>query len=195
MLNIFKVIIISISLITSVSAAAETAADNNPTATIKTNKGSITIQLYPEQAPATVKNFIDYAESGFYSNTIFHRVIKNFMIQGGGFDTSFQRKATNPPIPLEAGNGLNNDRWTVAMARTSDPNSATSQFFINVKTNSNLDRKSNRPGDEGYAVFAEVIEGKSTIRKIIQAPVVRTQISEAQPVKPIIIESVTINKP
>jgi len=167
-------------------------AADKPTATITTNKGNIVLELYPEQAPITVANFIKYAESGFYDGTIFHRVIKNFMVQGGGFTKDMQRKPTNPPIKLESGNGLYNDRWTVAMARTSEFNSATSQFFINVKTNSFLDKGPSEPG--GYAVFAKVIDGKSTIRKMTEAKVERTRMSEALPKKAIIIESVKITQ-
>lgn len=189
MLYISRLFIATLALIVSFSALAA----DRPTATITTNKGKIVFELYPEQAPITVANFIDYAESGFYDGTIFHRVIKNFMVQGGGFTKDMQRKKTNPPIKLESGNGLYNDRWTVAMARTNELDSATAQFFINVKTNTFLDKAPNQPG--GYAVFAKVIDGKSVIRKMVEVKVQRTSMSEALPVKPIIIESVTISQP
>ena len=133
-----RLFIAIIALVVSFSALAA----DRPTATITTNKGNIVFELYPEQAPITVANFIEYAQSGFYEGTIFHRVIKNFMVQGGGFTKDMQRKKTNPPIKLESGNGLYNDRWTVAMARTNELDSATSQFFINVKTNTFLDKGS-----------------------------------------------------
>jgi peptidyl-prolyl cis-trans isomerase B (cyclophilin B) len=129
-----------------------------------TNKGNITLQLDSEKAPNTVKNFLDYVNSGFYANTIFHRVIANFMIQGGGFEPGMMQKKTNAPIKNEAANGLKNDKYTIAMARTGDPHSATAQFFINVKDNGFL----NYPGQDGwgYCVFGKVVEGKEAIDAI-----------------------------
>jgi len=131
---------------------------------LHTNKGIITLQLDAEKAPNTVKNFLDYVNSGFYSNTIFHRVIPNFMIQGGGFESGMKQKKTNAPIKNEAANGLKNDNYTVAMARTGDPHSATAQFFINVKDNGFL----NYPGQDGwgYCVFGKVVEGKEVVDAI-----------------------------
>jgi peptidyl-prolyl cis-trans isomerase B (cyclophilin B) len=131
---------------------------------LHTNKGTITLQLDADKAPNTVKNFLDYVESGFYSNTIFHRVIGNFMIQGGGFEPGMQQKKTNAPIKNEAANGLKNDMYTIAMARTGDPHSATAQFFINVKNNNFL----NYPGQDGwgYCVFGKVVEGKEVVDAI-----------------------------
>ncbi|MGA9666573.1 MAG: peptidylprolyl isomerase [Gallionella sp.] len=129
-----------------------------------TSKGTFTIELDPEKAPLTVKNFLDYVNSGFYSNTIFHRVIGNFMIQGGGFEPGMKQKKTNAPIQNEANNGLKNNAYTVAMARTGDPDSATAQFFINVKDNGFL----NYPGQDGwgYCVFGKVVEGKEVVDAI-----------------------------
>ena len=129
-----------------------------------TNMGDITLQLDAEKAPETVKNFLEYVNSGFYSNTIFHRVINNFMIQGGGFEPGMKQKKTNPPVKNEAANGLKNDMYTVAMARTSNPNSATAQFFINVRDNDFL----NYPGQDGwgYCVFGKVVEGKDVVDAI-----------------------------
>jgi len=126
-----------------------------------TNMGVITLQLDSEKAPNTVKNFLDYVNSGFYTNTIFHRVIGNFMIQGGGFEPGMKQKKTNAPIKNEAANGLMNDKYTVAMARTGDPHSATAQFFINVKDNGFL----NYPGQDGwgYCVFGKVVDGKDVV--------------------------------
>ena len=129
-----------------------------------TNKGNITLQLDAEKAPNTVKNFLEYVNSGFYSNTIFHRVIPNFMIQGGGFEASMTQKKTNAPIKNEAANGLENDKYTVAMARTGDPHSASAQFFINTRDNDFL----NYPGQDGwgYCVFGKVVEGKDVVDAI-----------------------------
>jgi len=131
---------------------------------LHTNKGIITLQLDAEKAPDTVKNFLEYVNSGFYSNTIFHRVIGNFMIQGGGFEPGMHQKKTNAPIKNEAANGLKNDIYTIAMARTGDPHSATAQFFINVKDNGFL----NYPGQDGwgYCVFGKVVEGMDVVDSI-----------------------------
>ena len=128
---------------------------------LHTNLGTITLQLDAEKAPNTVKNFLEYVNSGFFSNTIFHRVIDNFMIQGGGFEPGMKQKATNAPIKNEAANGLKNDKYTIAMARTNDPHSATAQFFINTKDNCFLDY----PGQDGwgYCVFGKVVEGKEVV--------------------------------
>lgn len=131
---------------------------------LHTNKGIITLQLDAEKAPNSVKNFLEYANSGFYENTIFHRVIGNFMIQGGGFEANMTQKKTNAPVKNEAANGLKNDNYTIAMARTGDPHSATAQFFINVKDNGFL----NYPGQDGwgYCVFGKVVEGKEVVDAI-----------------------------
>ena len=131
---------------------------------LHTNKGVITLELDAEKAPNTVKNFLEYVNSGFYSNTIFHRVIGNFMIQGGGFEPGMKQKKTNAPIRNEAANGLRNDKYTIAMARTGDPHSATAQFFINVKDNDFL----NYPGQDGwgYCVFGKVVDGKDVVDAI-----------------------------
>ena len=133
---------------------------------LHTNHGDITIELDAEKAPVSVKNFLDYAGSGFYDGTIFHRVIGNFMIQGGGFEPGMKQKKTNAPIQNEAANGLKNDMYTVAMARTSDPHSATAQFFINVNDNDFL----NYPGQDGwgYAVFGKVVKGEEVVDAIRQ---------------------------
>ncbi len=131
---------------------------------LHTNHGTITLQLDAEKAPLTVGNFLEYVNSGFYDNTIFHRVIDNFMIQGGGFEPGMKQKKTNAPVKNEATNGLTNDTYTIAMARTSDPHSATAQFFINTKDNFFL----NYPGQDGwgYCVFGKVVEGKEVVDKI-----------------------------
>ena len=131
-----------------------------------TNYGVITLALYDEQAPLTVKNFLSYVSSGHYDNTVFHRVIDNFMIQGGGFDSNMMQKKTLEPIQNEASNGLKNETYTIAMARTSDVHSATSQFFINVKNNSFLDFTSPTTQGYGYCVFGKVIEGMEVVDEI-----------------------------
>jgi len=139
----------------------------NPRVRLETNVGNITIELYPDKAPITVDNFVGYVKSGYYDGTVFHRVIKNFMIQGGGFNENGEEKKTGPPIKLESDNGLKNDIWTVAMARTPTPDSATSQFFINVKDNDFLNYA---PGNQGYAVFGKVIEGTKVVKDIENSP-------------------------
>lgn len=131
-----------------------------------TNHGDITLELDSEKAPLTVQNFIDYVNSGFYDNTVFHRVIDGFMIQGGGFEPGMNQKQVRPPIQNEAANGLKNDKYTVAMARTSDVHSATAQFFINVKDNDFLNYKSSTSQGFGYCVFGKVVEGQDVVDKI-----------------------------
>ena len=137
---------------------------------MKTNLGDITLELYPEKAPKTVENFLKYVEDGFYKNTVFHRVIANFMIQGGGFDSSLKQKPTRSPIENEAGNGLTNQVGTIAMARTSDPHSATAQFFINIANNTFLNFTAPNQNGYGYAVFGKVTGGMEIINKIAGTP-------------------------
>ena len=133
---------------------------------LTTNHGPIVLELDEAKAPATVENFMKYVDSGHYDGTIFHRVIDGFMVQGGGFAPGMDQKATDAPIENEANNGLKNDKYTVAMARTSDPHSATAQFFINVADNEFLNHKSPTPQGWGYAVFGKVVEGKDIVDKI-----------------------------
>ncbi|MBE0461333.1 MAG: peptidyl-prolyl cis-trans isomerase [Candidatus Aminicenantes bacterium] len=142
------------------------AAKSNPKVIMKTTKGDITIELFPEKAPITVQNFLSYVDEGFYDGLIFHRVIKGFMIQGGGYTSELHKKSSKPPIKNEAGNGLSNKRGTIAMARTMDINSATCQFFINHIDNLGLDHKDNTPEGFGYCVFGKVIEGLDVIDAI-----------------------------
>jgi cyclophilin family peptidyl-prolyl cis-trans isomerase len=144
----------------------EKAAGKNPQVLLKTSLGEIKIELYADRAPVSVENFLGYVKDKQYDNTIFHRVIDGFMIQGGGFTADFKQKPTLAPIVNEADNGLKNTRGSVAMARTSEPNSATSQFFINVVDNPFLAFKSNTPVGWGYAVFGNVIEGMEVVDKI-----------------------------
>ena len=156
---------------------------------LETSEGNIVIELEPDKAPKSVANFLQYVKSGHYNGTVFHRVIPTFMIQGGGMTADLKQKATQPPIPLESKNGLVNDRGTVAMARTGDPNSATSQFFINVKDNDFLNQPQSRDGN-GYAVFGKVIAGMDVVDKIKVTPTGPGDV----PVTPIIIKKATVEK-
>jgi len=137
---------------------------------IETTYGDITLELYPDKAPITVRNFLHYAEKGHYNGTIFHRVIKDFMIQGGGLTAELVPKPNDAPIKNEAGNGLKNERGTIAMARTSVVDSATSQFFINTVDNRNLDHRDETPAGFGYAVFGKVVEGMDVVDRIGNSP-------------------------
>ena len=144
--------------------------ENNPVVEFKTNHGNIFIELYKDKAPKTVANFLNYVNKGYYDGTIFHRVIKDFMIQGGGFDSNMKMKTSNKPIKNEANNGLKNERGTIAMARTSMPHSASSQFFINVKNNKFLNFKSKTQRGYGYCVFGKVVYGMKIVDKIQNMP-------------------------
>jgi len=139
----------------------------NPVVLMETNLGNMKLELFAKEAPISVKNFLDYVNNGFYTGTIFHRVIPNFMIQGGGFTADLKQKKTNPPIKNEADNGLKNLTGTLSMARTMDVDSATSQFFINVVDNGFLDYRDNTPQGYGYAVFGKVSEGMDVVNKIV----------------------------
>lgn len=145
---------------------ASALAQEAPRVEMQTSMGTIVLELNAEKAPKTVDNFLQYVEEGFYDNTLFHRVIDDFMIQGGGFTAGYERKETQPPIINEADNGLKNKTGTVAMARTADPHSATAQFFINVADNEFLDHSAKTPRGWGYAVFGEVVEGMDVVNKI-----------------------------
>jgi len=164
----------------------------NPVVLMKTSMGDIKLELYPQKAPKTVANFLSYVEDGFYDGTIFHRVIGNFMIQGGGFTPDMKQKETKPSIPNEAGNGLKNLRGTIAMARTSDVNSATSQFFVNVVDNPNLDHKDETPRGFGYAVFGKVIEGMDVVDKIKEVKTTTKEYYGDVPVESVIIQSLKV---
>ncbi|MGB0454791.1 MAG: peptidylprolyl isomerase [Bacteriovoracaceae bacterium] len=146
------------------------AAPKGTVVVFKTNMGTFEAELFDDKAPKTVKNFLRYVDKGFFNGTIYHRVIKNFMIQGGGFDENLGRKKGEAPIKNEADNRLKNDKGTLAMARTQDPHSASSQFFINVKDNDFLNFKGKLPGAWGYAVFGKVIKGMDVVMKISQTP-------------------------
>ena len=144
----------------------------NPRVILETNKGNIVLELYPDKAPKTVANFLQYVQEGFYTNTIFHRVINGFMIQGGGFTPKYERKNTHAPIINEATNGLKNKRGTIAMARTMDPHSASAQFFINVEHNDFLNHSGKTPRGWGYAVFGKVVQGMDVVNTIKVIPTV-----------------------
>ena len=177
----------------ALSVVTPLAAADNPTAVIKTSKGEIRIELYAEEAPKTVENFIAYANSGFYDGTIFHRVISHFMIQGGGFTPDMEKKATGEPIGNEANNGLSNKRGTIAMARTGDPHSATAQFFINVQDNMNLDYTGRPgPGGWGYAVFGRVTSGMEVVDDIRVVQTTTVGPFSDVPVEPVVIEKVEV---
>lgn len=151
------------------STALMAAPTAEPRVEIETNLGKIVVQLAPSRAPITVKNFIRYVEEGHYTNTIFHRVIPGFMIQGGGFTADMVQKPTHDPIPLEARGGLKNDKYTIAMARTMYPHSATSQFYINVNDNSFLNADQAQDGN-GYTVFGRVVSGMNVVDRIAEVP-------------------------
>ena len=159
--------------------------------TLKTSEGDIKVELFEEEAPVSSANFLSYAKDGYYAGTIFHRVIDGFMIQGGGFTADMQRKQTKAPIKNEAGNGLKNEKYTLAMARTSDPNSATSQFFINTTNNGFLNREEAQDG-VGYAVFGKVVEGTDVVDRIGKVKTGTKSGMQDVPVQPVVIESVEI---
>lgn len=161
---------------------------------IRTTFGEITLELDAEKAPKTVANFLSYAREGFYDGTIFHRVIDNFMIQGGGFDTNMQQKPTSEPVENEADNGLKNDFGTVAMARTMDPHSATAQFFINVKDNDFLNHSGKNMQGWGYTVFGKVTDGAEVLDKIRAVSTTSRDGHQDVPAEDVIIESVTISE-
>ena len=175
-----------------ITPAALLAADN-PRVLMKTSKGDIELELYPEKAPVSVENFINYANNGFYDGTIFHRVISHFMIQGGGFTPDMQKKATAEPITNEASNGLSNKRGTIAMARTGDPHSATAQFFINVQDNLNLNYAGgSNPRTWGYAVFGSVTGGMDVVDEIRFVQTTTQSPYSDVPIEPVVIEKVTV---
>lgn len=157
-----------------------------------TNKGQIKIETFDKEAPITAQNFIDYCKEGFYDNTIFHRVINGFMVQGGGFESGMKQKATKAPIKNEAANGLKNDRGTVSMARTSDPHSATGQFFINLVDNDFLNYRSSDVNGFGYCVFAKVVEGMDIVDSIAKVKTGKNGFHADVPVEEVIIEKVEV---
>ncbi|MBN2690411.1 MAG: peptidyl-prolyl cis-trans isomerase [Burkholderiaceae bacterium] len=186
-------VIAALSLVSAAALPAAQAADApgaQPKVEFVTTMGKFVVQLDPARAPKTVTNFLDYVKSGFYKGTIFHRVIPGFMVQGGGFTPDMKQKPTREPIPLESQNGLRNLRGTIAMARTANPNSATSQFFVNVADNASLDYP--KPDGYGYAVFGKVISGMDVIDKIVAVPTKNEGPFQNVPVKPIVIEDAKV---
>ncbi|MBP2188079.1 peptidylprolyl isomerase [Nocardia goodfellowii] len=157
-----------------------------------TNKGPIVLELDDAQAPNTVQNFVSYVNSGHYTNTIFHRVIPNFMIQGGGFEPGMKQKGTQAPIKNEADNGLKNDKYTVAMARTNDPHSATAQFFINTADNDFLNHSAPTPSGWGYTVFGRVVEGTEVVDKIAAVRTGSAGMHQDVPAEDVVIQSASI---
>jgi peptidyl-prolyl cis-trans isomerase B (cyclophilin B) len=162
----------------------------NPVVVVTTSLGSFTAELYPDKAPESVKNFLQYVDDKFYDGTVFHRVISNFMIQGGGMDQNLQKKANRPPIKNEAANGLKNTKGTLAMARTNVPDSATSQFFVNVKDNGFLDFKDASPQGIGYCVFGKVTSGMDVVDKIKDVPTGTQGGMGDVPTTPVVIQSI-----
>ncbi len=177
------------ALLIALSLLPTTALASNPKVELRTSLGTVVIDLYPENAPQTVENFLQYVKDGFYDGTVFHRVIPGFMAQGGGFTRNMQQKPTRPAIRNEAGNGLRNAIGTVAMARTKDPHSATAQFFINVADNDFLDFKSPDENGYGYTVFGRVTAGMDVVQKMLQVPTATVGQHQNVPRTPIVIES------
>ena len=184
-----KALLLAFALLVSTSLFA---ADANPQVELKTNMGTIVIELYPENAPATVQNFLQYVKDGHYNGTIFHRVIPGFMIQGGGFTASFSEKQTRGPIKNEAGNGIRNATGMVSMARTADPHSATAQFFINVVDNPGLDFRAATREGYGYTPFGKVVKGMDVVHKIEKVATGNQPPHANVPVKPVIIETARV---
>jgi len=172
---------------------ATAATKGNPMVLLSTSLGDIKVELYPDKAPVTVKNFLDYVKAGYYDNTIFHRVIPNFMIQGGGLTENMQdkREGQKPPIKNESSNGLKNETGTLAMARTSVPDSATSQFFINTKDNTFLNKDAAQDG-VGYAVFGKVVDGMDVVKKIEQVKTTTKGPHQNVPVDAVLIKSAKV---
>ncbi len=184
--KLVSVLIICSLLIFAGSAIAE---DINPKVVFETSKGKIVLELYPDNAPETVKNFLAYVDAKYYDGTIFHRVIPNFMIQGGGFTGDMKHKPNQAPIKNEADTGLKNDRGTISMARTGNPHSATAQFFINSKNNNFLNHKGKTQQGWGYAAFGKVIEGMKTVDAISAVKTKTTGGFRDVPAEPVVIES------
>lgn len=185
-------VLCSLTILTPLPAQTE---PNNPRVALDTNHGTIVVELFPDKAPATVSNFLSYLNKGFYDGTVFHRVIKRFMIQGGGFTPDMQSKPTQAPIENEADNGLKNKRGTIAMARTSQPDSATSQFFINTVNNHFLDYRDKTPSGWGYCVFGRVVDGMETVDAIEALPTGNKGMHRDVPTKPAIITKAVLVGP
>ena len=187
-LSKFWIPFVMLSMAGAIEGAASHAASADPQVDIKTNQGTIRLELYPAKAPKSVENFLQYVKEGHYNGTVFHRVIKDFMIQGGGFDKDMHQKPTRGQIKNESTNGLKNDIGTVAMARTSVRDSATSQFFINTKNNDFLNYSGETPQGYGYAVFGKVVAGMDVVMKIGSTPTGAGDVPKSQ----VVIESISL---
>ena len=187
---------LALALLLQTPAPPETApltpAPGNGVAVVSTSFGDVTVELFNDKAPVSVANFLEYATEGFYSGTIFHRVVSGFAVQGGGFTPTMVEKTTRPPIQNEATNGLRNVRGTVAMARTQSLRSATSQFYFNVSNNADLDHQGFSPRDFGYAVFGRVLSGMDVVDRIARVPTHASAGMEDVPVEPVIITGVKV---
>jgi cyclophilin family peptidyl-prolyl cis-trans isomerase len=179
---------------TAVPAAPPQAAPGNPVVVIETSAGTITAELFKDRAPVSVENFLQYARDGHYDGTIWHRVVSGYVIQGGGYTADMAEKSTRPPIQNEATNGLSNRRGTLAMARTRQARSATSQFYINLVDNPNLDFRGYAPDEFGYAVFGRVLEGMDVVERIGLVKVGPRDGQDTVPLTPVLIKSVTEKK-
>ena len=192
LLGLLLVVTIGFTPVVGYSTETQTKGAGMVTVKIENSMGDITLELDGNTAPATVANFVDYASSGFSDGTIFHRVIENFMIQGGGFDSDMKQTKTNAPIKNEADNGLKNDTGTIAMARTSDPNSATAQFFINVKDNGFLNHTAPTTQGWGYAVFGKVTDGMDVLHAIEKVNTTIRSGMQDVPSETVVINKVTV---
>ena len=190
-MKVFRFFAMAAALTAVLLAAPADGQAAEPTVKLETSMGDIVVQLNSRKAPLSTANFLQYVKSGFYDGTIFHRVIKGFMIQGGGLTQDMKEKSGHAPIKNEASNGLRNQRYTIAMARTSDPDSATSQFFINTVNNRFLDADKAQDG-VGYAVFGEVIKGTDVVRKIEAVPTTTHGNYQDVPATPVVINSATV---
>lgn len=189
-----KRIILFFLLATGLTLSSAMAGTPAPRVNLETSQGAIVLELYPDKAPKTVENFLGYVSAGFFDNTVFHRVIHGFMIQGGGLTADMKKKPTQKPIPNEADNGLGNARGTIAMARTGDPHSATAQFFINTQNNVSLDHRGKTPQGWGYCVFGRVISGMEAV-DAIEAVTTGTRAGRQDvPVKPVVILRAVVEK-
>jgi len=189
-----KVLMLCVTFVGLCVGGAVLAEGKNPMVLISTSLGDIKVELYEDKAPVTVKNFLTYVNDKFYDGTVFHRVIPGFMIQGGGFDKDMNQKSTKAAIKNEAGNGLKNDDGTIAMARTSVVDSATAQFFINVKDNAFLNHRDETQAGYGYTVFGKVVDGMDVVRKIEHVTTTNKGMNQNVPVEPVIIKSITVIK-
>ena len=189
-----RTLIICLALALPVTGFTQEAAApaSHPQVVIRTSEGDITVRLFDDKSPVSVANFLVYVDSGFYNGTIFHRVIPNFMIQGGGMDAQMKERKGSGPIKNEAGNGLKNNLGTIAMARTSSVDSATSQFFINVKNNDFLNHRSQAAAEYGYAVFGQVVEGMDVVQAIEKVKTTSKGHHDDVPVDPVVIHSITV---